>query len=116
MGISIKHPTRTWLVIFVASAWAGLSRINWFPVPASLAAMLYLLEVPYKNKSLWSYVRLPITWILVGTATAFISQRAYIMVSGADTYAFYTSLTSNLLWYRLPPMPHLGWESCSAFL
>ncbi len=34
------------LVVLLASAWAGISRINWFPVPGSLAVTLILLEEP----------------------------------------------------------------------
>lgn len=102
-GYSPKHPTRTWLVIIAASIWAGLSRINWFPVPASLAAMFYLLETPYKRGHFWRYVLRPFVWIMVGTTVAFLTQRIYITASGAESSAFYTSLVSSLLWYRLWP-------------
>ncbi|UCF61646.1 MAG: hypothetical protein JSV37_02885, partial [Anaerolineaceae bacterium] len=35
---------RTSIVVLLASIWAGISRINWFPVPGMLAATIYLLE------------------------------------------------------------------------
>jgi hypothetical protein len=40
---------------------------------------------------------------VVGTITAFISQRIYIAISGIDSSLFYSSLSSDLLWYRLWP-------------
>ncbi|GAB4502274.1 MAG: hypothetical protein Fur0035_18220 [Anaerolineales bacterium] len=42
--VSPKHPWRSLAAVIVASAWAGVSRVNWFPVPAMLAAAIYLLE------------------------------------------------------------------------
>jgi len=94
----------TWLVIVVTSVWAGISRINWFPVPAMLVAVLYFLEVPYAGKKLLQYLIKPAAWFLVGTSVAFISQRVYIALSGvANPSLFYTSLNSDLLWYRLWP-------------
>jgi hypothetical protein len=103
-GYRARQPLWSWLVILVASAWSGLSRINWFPVPASIAAMLYLLEVPYERGKFWKYVFTPAVWIVVGTATAALAQRIYILISGVpDTSAFYTSLESDILWYRLLP-------------
>ena len=32
-GVSVKHPWRSLLFVFLASIWAGISRVNWFPVP-----------------------------------------------------------------------------------
>lgn len=103
-GYRTRKPLWTWIAILTASAWSGLSRINWFPVPASIAAMLYLLEVPYERGKFWKYV-LPLgMWIIAGIATAAVAQRIYILISGVpDPSAFYTSLVSDFLWYRLLP-------------
>jgi hypothetical protein len=103
-GYRTRQPLLTWAAILVASAWSGLSRINWFPVPASIAAMLYLLEVPYERGKLWKYVLTPIMWIAAGMVTALLVQRIYILISGVpDASTFYTSLVSDMLWYRLLP-------------
>jgi hypothetical protein len=103
-GYRTRQPLWTWIAILIASAWSGLSRINWFPVPASIAAMLYLLEVPYERGKFWKYVFSPVMWIVAGTATAAVAQRIYILISGVpDPSAFYTSLVSDFLWYRLLP-------------
>jgi hypothetical protein len=103
-GYRTRQPLWMWIAILAASAWSGLSRINWFPVPASIAAMLYLLEVPYERGKFWKYVLSPTVWIVAGTATAAVAQRIYILTSGVpDPSTFYTSLVSDFLWYRLLP-------------
>lgn len=103
-GYGTRQPLWTWVAILVASAWSGLSRINWFPVPASIAALLYLLEVPYERGRFWKYVLPPAVWIIAGTAAAAVAQRIYISSSGVpDASIFYTSLVSDILWYRLLP-------------
>ncbi len=102
-GFSAKDPRRTWLFVLLASVWAGLSRINWYPVPGMLAAALYLLQTPYQRRG-WRYLLPPAGWVITGALTAFLAMRAYIVFSGIPNPAnFYTSLTSALLWYRLLP-------------
>lgn len=104
LGFSARHPIRTLVVVLLASVWAGLSRINWFPVPAMLASALYLLEVPIGRRQPVAYLAWPATWFALGVLTAFASQAAYIGASGnVDRSLFYTSLSSALLWYRLLP-------------
>jgi hypothetical protein len=110
------------LVVLLASAWAGISRINWFPVPGSLAVMLILLEEAVQSnastdqalKSRWKfpaatwratgwYLLRLVGWFLVGTATAFVAQVLYIFLSGNRAEQFTTSFSSSLLWHRLLP-------------
>jgi hypothetical protein len=104
-GYDRQRPWRTWIVILAASAWAGISRVNWFPVPGMLAATLYFLEEPVKNRALWRYLLEPFAWVLTGTALAFTSQAAYALLSGNPPEEFTSSFTSDLLWYRLLPNP-----------
>lgn len=100
---------RTWIFLILASIWSGLSRINWYPMPGILASVLFLLEVPYQGKKLWRYLLKPALWSVIGFAVAFATQRIYIALSGVpDPEFFYTSLTSNLLWYRLFPNASYG--------
>ena len=110
------------LVVLLASAWAGISRVNWFPVPSSLAVMLILLEEPLQSsattdqalKSRWKlpaatwratgwYLLRLVGWFLAGTATAFAAQVLYILWSGNRVEQFTTSFSSSLLWHRLLP-------------
>jgi hypothetical protein len=103
-GFSARDNRRTWLVVILASVWSGLSRINWYPAPGLLATILFLLEAPYAGKRPWRYLLEPVSWTAMGMGIAFATQRAYIALSGIpDPRFFYTSLTSNLLWYRLLP-------------
>ena len=94
-------------------------------MPGIIAAVLYLMEVPYKGKNGLTYLLKPALWFIVGTLVAFISQRIYIVLSGIpDGSVFYSSLTSNLLWYRLWPnssfssgiLPGIVWVSLPTWL
>ena len=111
---------RALAVVLLASIWAGISRINWFPVPGMLAAAIYFLEVPVQKKALssqagvstmggwgelntWLYGLVPVAWTLAGTGAAFATQALYIRWSGNVAEQFTTSFSSDLLWYRLFP-------------
>jgi hypothetical protein len=109
-GFSSRDDRRTWAVVLLASVWCGWSRLNWYPMPGMIAAVLYFMEVPCRGKKLWGYLLKPALWFVIGTLTAFLSHRIYIALSGvADSGIFYTSLASDLLWYRL-------WPNASYFL
>ncbi|MBK7455266.1 MAG: hypothetical protein IPJ46_16550 [Anaerolineales bacterium] len=102
-GVSMKHPGRSFIFIVIASLWAGVSRVNWFPVPAMFAIALYLMETPFGGKG-WRYWLIPFVWGVSGLGSAVISQFLYINISGnADVRAFGSSFTSELLWNRLLP-------------
>lgn len=110
--VSAKHPMRSFLAVIAASLWAGVSRVNWFPMPAMVAAAIYLLETPFaanESGSPWkqmiAYFSHPASWVFVGLACALIAQAAYIPLSGngANLEAFASSINSDLLWYRLWP-------------
>jgi hypothetical protein len=94
---------RNLILVLIVSMWAGISRINWLPVPGLLAASLYLLEVKAKGKPLWRYVLSPSIWVLAGIGLGYASQQAYQLWSGNPTAWFGSSFSSNLLWYRLLP-------------
>ena len=107
LSASPGRNVRSWTAVLVASAWVGLSRINWIPVPGMLAAALYLLELPASSTSggLLRYLRRPVVWFLAGSATAYAASRLYIAWSGNAPSMFNSSLSSDLLWYRLLPSP-----------
>lgn len=96
---------RTLAVVLLASAWAGISRVNWLPVPSLLAASLYLLQVPLPQKSLWRYLLPPALWTVLGSAVALGAQQAYQAWSGNPPEWFGSAFESALLWYRLMPNP-----------
>jgi hypothetical protein len=94
---------RSLLVVLIASAWAGISRLNWFPIPGMLAAALYIMEHRKDNLSWWRYLLLPAIWVGLGFLVALGSQSLYVLWSGNDPQAFASSFSSDLLWYRLLP-------------
>lgn len=93
------------LAVLLASAWAGFSRVNWYPIPGLLATALYLLEIPVGKLSVWRYLIKPVAWIGIGAGIAFITQSLYVLLSGNPAEQFTSSFTSDLLWYRLFPNP-----------
>jgi hypothetical protein len=102
-GFDHQHWGRTLVVVVLASIWAGISRVNWFPVPGMLAALLYFLEKPKSDQPLWKYLFSPVIWVALGFGIAFGSQSLYILWSGNDPEQFASSFSSALLWYRLFP-------------
>jgi hypothetical protein len=104
-----RKPWRTLGVLLLASLWAGISRINWFPVPGMLVSALYFLEEALARRPLWRYLAPPVLWTALGTATAFGAQAGYALLSGNPPDHFTTSFTSDLLWYRLLPNTTFTW-------
>jgi len=102
---SSRRPWRTLLVVLLASAWAGISRVNWMPVPAILAIMIYLLESPlgHLRARIAAYVAWPAAYAAAGALAALAANRAYAALSGNPPGEFDSAFTSGLLWYRLLP-------------
>ena len=107
-GFDRAHFWRSLVVVAVASVWAGISRINWYPVPGLMAATLYLLEEPICGRKLWRYLLPPAIWAGVGLGLAFLANAIYIPLSGNPAEVFGSALKSPLLWYRLKPNPTFG--------
>ena len=111
--ISPNKPRQSLITVIVASIWAGISRVNWFPMPAMIAIAIYLLEVPLTRtdgervsfKQISNYLAQPALWTAAGLASALFAQWAYVYISGnaQNADAFTSSFTSDLLWYRLWP-------------
>ena len=102
-GTRTTRPWWTLAMVSIASIWAGISRVNWIPVPGILAALLYFLEQIKGKKSFLRYLQWPMIWFSVGSALGLASQFLYIAVSRIDPTISGSSFTSQLLWYRLLP-------------
>ena len=102
-GFNSRRPVRSLIVILAASIWAGMSRINWIPLPAAMGCLIYFLEIPQAGRGWLRYLGLPAIWSAGGVAAGFLAQRGYAIWSGNDLKLFASSLTSDLLWYRLLP-------------
>ena len=105
LGYDRRNPWKTFAAVILASIWAGISRINWFPVPGMLAATIFFLEEPSTGRPLWRYPLKPVLWVGAGTMVAFAVQTLYALASGNPVEQFSSSFTSDLLWYRLLPNP-----------
>ncbi|MCK6539971.1 MAG: hypothetical protein L6Q26_07920 [Anaerolineales bacterium] len=111
--VSMNKPWQSLIIVILASLWAGISRVNWFPMPAMIASAMYLLEKPLTSseggkisfKQLTRYLSQPALWMVAGLTSALFAQWAYVYVSGNAhiAEAFTSSFTSDLLWYRLWP-------------
>lgn len=101
-GFDRRRFWRSLFILLVASAWAGISRINWLPVPGLLAATLYFLESRLEG-GWFRYLVKPAAWTGLGTILAFGVQLGYERFSGNPAEHFGSSFSSDLLWYRLLP-------------
>ncbi len=104
-GFERHHFWRSLILVLIASLWAGISRINWLPVPGLLAAALYLLEARVDEKPIIRYLIPPAVWVFAGTIFGYVSQSVYQRWSGNPQSWFGSSFSSDLLWYRLFPNP-----------
>lgn len=100
-----QHLFKTLLILALASIWSGLSRINWFPMPALIATIFYILERPKDEQTLYRYFAPPLLWVVFGSLIAALSQGVYILFSGAEAHTYGYIFTSKILWYRLLPNP-----------
>lgn len=103
LGYRKGKPGRTLIFVLLASVWAGISRVNWMPVPSLLATALYLMDEPFDGKHWGRYLASPIVWVLSGFAAAFASKQAYVAISGENPALFDSAFSSSLLWNRLLP-------------
>ncbi len=102
-GVKKGKPFQSLISILVASAWAGLSRINWIPVPVFLAVSLYVLETPLsKFNNFWEYFLRIAGWSS-GLFVAYFIFPIYVKLVGVSVKELSLSSPSNLLWYRLWP-------------
>lgn len=102
-GYKKDKPWLTLIFVLAASVWAGISRVNWMPLPALLAVMLYLIEEPVEPKNIIKYLLFPVLWSVSGVFVSWLSKKAYIRLSGEPAYIFDSAFSSALLWERLLP-------------
>ena len=107
IGFDKKRFWRSFFFVAVASIWAGVSRVNWFPVPGVVAALFYILgtkpTIP-KNVLSFQYLWQPMVYALGGTISALGTYVLYIRLSGVrEISQFGSAFTSSLLWERLLP-------------
>jgi len=99
---------RTLFFVILASLWAGISRVNWMPLPGLLAGVLYLLDQPLEKKNWLRYLAPAALWAVLGFGSAWLAQQGYIRISGEDPALFNSAFSSALIWNRLLPNPTFG--------
>lgn len=99
---------RTLAFVVLASVWAGISRVNWMPLPGLLAGLLYLMDQPFDGKKWPRYLMPVLLWAAVGFGSAWLAQQGYIRVSGEDPALFNSAFSSALIWQRLLPNATFG--------
>jgi hypothetical protein len=105
-GVDPHRFRKTLAVVLIASVWAGISRINWIPMPGLMAATLYFLERPKEEgTALWRYLVNPSLWVGLGSVLGLVAQSLYPLISGNQAEWFASVLSSPLLWNRLLPDP-----------
>ena len=107
---------RSLVFVVIASLWAGICRVNWFPMPGMIAVFLYFLEIPIQKASLRQYLLKPTVWASGGLASALASYTLYSAISGNETTFASSSMNSPLLWYRLLPNATDAWGVLPAAL
>lgn len=103
IGYKKDAPWRTLLFVLLASLWAGISRVNWMPLPGLLASALYLLDHPFHGQKWHKYLLPVLIWAALGFGSAWLAQQAYIRISGENPALFNSAFSSALLWSRLFP-------------
>jgi len=106
LGFDHRRPARSFLFVALTSIWAGISRINWVPLPGALAALLFMLEAqPLRGEKVLSlrYLWQPILYFVGGSLVAMGSYALYILNSGNNPELFSSPYTADLLWARLLP-------------
>jgi hypothetical protein len=105
-----QKPISSILALLAASFWAGISRVNWIPIPAMLAIALYLLEVPFPLSPnshpltrIFHYLASPALYALLGLVTAYAARQWYFSISDISPEMFNAAFWQQLLWYRLFP-------------
>ncbi len=103
MAYQPHRPLPSLIALVVASFWAGISRVNWIPVPAMLTIAFYLLETPLARRSLVRYLAWPMIYTLLGLGVALAARWWYFSISDVPAEMFNAAFWQLLLWYRLFP-------------
>ncbi len=99
-----------YLIIFLASIWAGYSRINWLLMPAAISVILYIYDTmkDIDNNQPWTDIK---NSFAIGVSGLFGGILGYLLVylgSNQAPQLLTSAFSSLLLWQRLLPSPAYG--------
>lgn len=72
-------PKITLIIVAICAIWSGLTRVNWFFMPAIIASLLYVLKQPRQKMPAWRYFCWPFIW---GMTNLIISLPIYFWALG----------------------------------
>jgi hypothetical protein len=98
-----KKPVRTLLIVIVSSVWEGLCRVNWFVMPAVVAALLYFLSQPYSGKKLLTYLKWPALLLAAGGIASSLTYFMFIKANGYVIPFFDSNMDYAYFLYKLWP-------------
>jgi len=96
---------RTGILIAVMGIWTGLTRVNWFLMPAIVATTLYLLEESRSATSFFRYLRWPILWGMLNIITSISTYFVSIKTSGKPSIL---ADSMNYGFFRIKLWPNIG--------
>ena len=77
-----KRLIRNLIIITICSCWEGLTRVNWFMMPAAVAIVFHILGTIYSKKNFWAYIKLPLIYSFIGGVCSFTVYLIYMKTMG----------------------------------
>ena len=77
-----QKPALVFLLVVLGSMWEGLSRVNWFLMPAVIAILLYVLTEPILGKNIFRYLAKPVLWLGAGGLSSVIVYGLFLKLTG----------------------------------
>jgi hypothetical protein len=102
-----KKPINNILWISLTAIWAGLTRVNWFLIPAVIMAILHMLQTPKSDKGLISYIKWP---LLYGVINLLISVSVYIISLSLSDKPSILSPIMNYAFIKSKLFPNQGFS------
>jgi hypothetical protein len=101
------RPWRNLIVVMLSGLWSGLTRANWFVMPALTAVALYLLQTPVAGKKFWAYIRMPAIW---GLGNALVSIGVYAMATWLSGMPSILTPGMDYAFIKAKLLPNMGYS------
>jgi hypothetical protein len=76
------RPGRILVVVAVSAVWAGMTRVNWFLMPALTATTIYFLTEVKGKRTIPQYLQWPVLWGLVNASISIIVYLGATQLAG----------------------------------
>ena len=98
-------------LVFILSIWAGVSRINWIPMPAAVGIIMMLLETNFSESSrsqIKYFIKHILSFSILGVTGGAIGYGLVFLISNQPKELLTTAFSSQMLWYRIFPSEAYG--------